>query len=168
MGLQAEKRDDDNFEPFGRVCFISNIHIKSLFQSEKSKKLLLWISWKTSSFDVRPFPRAGFHAAGRPTVKPTVLISPLVHVHTQKWGRKQEQFSWSRESTSEDNCADSSPSGLVSQTGGKGERHTDLARGFLIAQSTGVDRSCEHPMQRVKSHQLLKKPTKVISNKLAS
>lgn len=48
------------------------------------------------------------------------------------------------------------------------ERHTDLARGFLIAQSTGVDRSCEHPMQRVKSHQLLKKPTKVISNKLAS
>lgn len=38
MGLQAEKRDDDNFEPFGRVCFISNVHIKSLFQSEKIKK----------------------------------------------------------------------------------------------------------------------------------
>lgn len=37
------------------------------------------------------------------------------------------------------------------------EGHGDLARGFLIAQSTGVDRLCEYPKQRVKSHQLLKK-----------
>lgn len=35
------------------------------------------------------------------------------------------------------------------------EGHGDLARGFLIAQSTGVDRLCEYPKQRVKSHQLL-------------